>query len=65
MAQPLSPTAQAVMEAIKAVSPAPADEIAAVALRAVAVTGGIKTPGGGVIFDRNFLLAIATELEGK
>lgn len=62
---PLNPAAQAVLDAIKAVSPAPADEIAAVALRAAVATGGLKTPGGGVILDGNFLLDIAAELEGS
>ena len=62
---PLSPAAQAVMNAIKAVSPAPADEIAAVALRAAVATTGLKTPGGGVVLDGNFLLAIAAELKGQ
>jgi menaquinone-dependent protoporphyrinogen IX oxidase len=33
----LSPQAQAVLDAVKEISPAPADEIAAVALRAVAM----------------------------
>jgi len=39
VSQPLTPAAQAVLDAVRAVSPAPADEIAAVALRALARLG--------------------------
>ena len=72
---PLSPAAQAVMNAIKAVSPAPADEIAAVALRAAAdqvVPDNEITPWGSTVAlskpaasIRASLLAIAAELKGR
>ena len=51
----LSQSAQAVMDAVKEICPAPADEIAAAALRAVAL---ICTR------ERRTLMAIADELEG-
>lgn len=50
----LSPVAQVVMDAVREICPAPADEIAAVALRAVACYSKR---------DTLFLLAIADELE--
>ena len=72
----LSPQAQAVLDAITAVSPAPADEIATVALRAAADQVvptqeplGLATSGdecfAGVIrlAIRHQLLAIAAELD--
>jgi hypothetical protein len=55
MTEPLSPAAQAVLDAVREICPAPADEIAAVALRAAAVY--CKR-------DRLQLIAIAEELEG-
>ena len=67
----LSPTAQAVLNAIKAVSPAPADEIAAVALRAVAEWVIPDNSGGNACcIDtceaiHGDILAIATELESQ
>lgn len=54
----LSPAAQAVLDAITFISPAPADEIAAAALRAVAV----RIHGADDI--RHDILDIAEELEG-
>jgi len=54
----LSPQAQAVLDAVKEICPAPADEIAATALRAAAYT--IDWESG----DPKFLLEnVATELE--
>lgn len=62
--------ARAIREAVDAVfarSPAPptTEEVAAAVLRAAVATAGLKTPGGGVVLDGNFLLAIAAELEGR
>ena len=68
--QPLSPAAQAVLDAWCAeydwwvAVPSSAKRALAAALRAAVATGGLKTPGGGVVLDGNFLLAIAAELEG-
>jgi hypothetical protein len=59
----LSPAAQAVLTAASVAKDHAQCPIAA-ALRAAVATGGLKTPGGGVILDGNFLLAIAAELEG-
>ncbi len=53
----LFPAAQAVLDAVKEICPAPADEIAAAALRAV--TKELKYFG---ITEKN-ILAIANELE--
>ena len=56
----LSPQAQAVLDAILEISPAPADDIAAAALRAAAYT--IDWESG----DPKFLLEnVATELESQ
>ena len=56
----LSPQAQAVLDAVKEICPAPADEIAAAALRAAAYT--IDWESG----DPKFLLEnVATELESQ
>lgn len=74
---PLNPAAQAVLDAIKAVSPAPADEIAAVALRAAAdqvITENrlvaLNTERSAesrllLIWVRDQFRAIAAELEGQ
>ena len=51
----LSPAAQAVLDAVKEICPAPADEIAAAALRAVALY---------CTRERRILMTIADELEG-
>ena len=59
MTKPLSPTAQAVLDAVKEICPAPADEIAAAALRAAIQE--LKYFG---ITEKN-ILAIANELEGS
>ena len=68
----LSPAAQAVLDAVKEISPAPADEIAAAALRAAAdqVIPPTKTPWGTTLVpvvtsleSRDRLIAIAIELE--
>ena len=63
---PLSPAAQAVLEASHEAWVTKDDpiSIAAAALRAAVATAGLKTPGGGVVLDGNFILAIAAELEG-
>jgi 5-deoxy-D-glucuronate isomerase len=64
VAEPLSPAAQAVLDAVIAVCPAPADEIAAVALRAAADQVEHKLRG----FSRETcqeIRAIAAELEGS
>lgn len=63
----LSPQAQAVLDAITAVSPAPADEIATVALRAAtdqAVPLVLTVYNDDLTYARHQLLAIAAELEG-
>jgi hypothetical protein len=79
MTEPLSPAAQAVLDAVREICPAPADEIAAAALLAVAdqVVPEEESCEGG--FSDSFehqcraserrlvraeLLAIAAELEG-
>ena len=70
----LSPAAQAVLDAVKQVSPAPADEIAAAALRAAADQVVPHEPVEAFTFTneairlnrmgiRAKLLAIATELD--
>jgi hypothetical protein len=51
----LSPAAQAVLDAITEISPAPADEIAAAALRAAALY---------CTRERRILMTIADELDG-
>ena len=71
----LSPAAQAVITAILEISPAPADEIAAAALRAAAEIVAplsyedVWTDGRMLQYEKNDpvrekLLAIAAELEG-
>ena len=52
----LSPTAQAVLDAVKEICPAPADEIAAAALRAAAIY---------CTRERRILMTIADELENQ
>ena len=78
MTSPLSPAAQAVYDAVLEICPAPADEIAAAALRAAAEQLGYHTnPGPSSIYNLVYddsesdyrvdvadLLAIADELEG-
>lgn len=68
----LSPQAQAVLDAVKEICPAPADEIAAAALRAAAeqVFPLTKTPWGSTLIPiltpregRARIFAIADELE--
>jgi hypothetical protein len=72
----LSPAAQAVLDAVREICPAPADEIAAAALRAAAdeVVPEHANPVGDAHDDarhdqwmriRYKLLAIATELEAQ
>ena len=39
------------------------EHIAAATIRALVINHGTPTPGGSVILNGNFLLAIATELE--
>jgi hypothetical protein len=51
----LSPAPQAVLDAVREICPAPADEIAAAALRAAAVY---------CTRERRILMTIAAELEG-
>jgi hypothetical protein len=51
----LSPQAQAVYDAVREICPAPADEIAAAALRAAAVY---------CTRERRILMTIAAEMEG-
>ena len=73
---PLSPAAQGVMDAVTEISPAPADEIAAAALRAAANQVVPEDPEEAMHFTteairlnrmsvRATLLAIAAELEGQ
>jgi hypothetical protein len=79
MTEPLSPAAQAVLDAVREICPAPADEIAAAALRAAAdqVVPVESHPEKSQFWDdeaeqewqtkqafRRNLLAIAAELEG-
>jgi hypothetical protein len=61
----LSPAAQAVLDAIREVSPAPADEIASAALRAAADQLGYGDGSGDPIINEYELLAIADELEAQ
>jgi len=67
----LSPAAQAVLDAVKAICPAPADEIAAVALRAAALhlyAEEVETCGGAsyaLVIEVDDLIAIADELEAQ
>jgi hypothetical protein len=69
--QPLSPAAQAVYNAVLEICPAPADEIAAAALRAAADQVVPPDPCGDdccidlCVGIRAELLAIAAELEGQ
>ena len=58
MTPPLSPAAQAVLDAVRKICPAPADEIAGAALRAAAAHLGSCNASME-------LLAIATELEAQ
>jgi hypothetical protein len=65
---PLSPAAQAVLDAVRKICPAPADEIAAAALRA-AVDQVVREPRafispGTASQIRSQFLAIAAELDG-
>lgn len=69
----LSPAAQAVMTAIIEISPAPADEIAAAALRAAAeqiedrycdTDESNLDDSPGIVFAMRQLMLIAAELEG-
>ena len=64
MTQQLSPAAKAVLDAVKEICPAPADEIAAVALRAAADQVVIKLGGLGQE-SAWYLEEIATELEAQ
>lgn len=59
MTKPLSPATQAIYDAVLEISPAPADEIAAIALRALAV----RINGADAI--RQDILDIADELESE
>ena len=65
----LSPAAQAVYNAVLEICPAPADEIAAAALRAVEEQLSLdprdKCPLGALFSCCEQLLAIAAELEGQ
>ena len=58
MTQPLSPAAQAVLDAVREICPAPADEIAAVALRVM-----VRELSRSKFIYSPQILAIATELE--
>jgi hypothetical protein len=60
----LSPAAQAVFNAVREICPAPADEIAAVALRAAIAHTQQRQYNDCWICDANELLAIAAEIEG-
>jgi hypothetical protein len=64
----LSPQAQAVLDAVREICPAPADEIAAAALRAAANQLKDHYPSDQLsTFEKpqSQLLAFATELEGN
>jgi hypothetical protein len=68
----LSPQAQAVLDAVREICPAPADEIAAAALRAAAdqvvplhICGTNATRAQTRLGLRHKLLAIAAELEAQ
>ena len=68
----LSPAAQAVLDAVREICPAPADEIAAAALRAAAdqvvplhICGTNATRAQTRLGIRHKLLAIAAELEAE
>jgi hypothetical protein len=66
MTVPLSPAAQAVLDAVRKICPAPADEIAAAALRAAVdqvIDGRCQNESEKRIYDR--LHRIATELEAQ
>ena len=61
----LSSAAQAVYNAVLEICPAPADEIAAAALRAAADELGYRLDGSDYyVISEDVLLAIAAELEG-
>ena len=64
----LSPAAQAVYDAVLEICPAPADEIAAAALRAATTHLAYEVHGEGwfeLVIDANDLYAIADELEAN
>jgi hypothetical protein len=68
---PLSPAAQAVLDAVREICPAPADEIAAAALRAASdrtecLIGDNPHPrfAEGVLAAGDLLESIAAELDG-
>jgi hypothetical protein len=62
----LSPAAQAVYDAVREICPAPADEIAAVTLRAVADLAGEELEFyNWKMINVSDLLAIADELEAQ
>jgi hypothetical protein len=62
----LSPAAQAVYDAVSEICPAPADEIAAVTLRAVADLAGEELEFyNWKMINVSDLLAIAAELEAQ
>jgi hypothetical protein len=65
MTEPLSLAARAVLDAVREISPAPADDIAATALRTAAYHCRSQrlTDRRWICVDE--LLAIAAELEGK
>ncbi len=66
MTTPLTPAAQAVLDAVRKICPAPADEIAAAALRAAAdqvIDGRCQNESEKRIYDR--LHRIAAELEAQ
>ena len=70
----LSPTAQAVLDAVREICPAPADEIAAAAIRELVSRTKkrkvLKTLGVPMVYSKEYclvedLLAIADELDGS
>ena len=68
MTEPLSPAAQAVLDAVREICPAPADEIAAAALRAAAkqsIFADVAVNKTIEVVPVDILLAIAAELEGN
>lgn len=69
MTKQLSPVAQAVLDAVKAICPAPADEIAAVALRAAADYDPPDNPDAaydmGWYAGMELMQSIADELEAQ
>jgi hypothetical protein len=70
MTEPFSPAAQEVLDAVREICPAPADEIAAAALRAAADQCKLEWnyhpdyPETESVIIVSDLLAIAAELEG-